>query len=132
MSFPDIELALLDWLDDLGYTVTSTPLDLQDQLPVIRVQRIAGEDDSDQDEDHPIISVQVYAQKTAAAPRAGHDLSETIRDRVATINNGGVYVGSQDTLMQHARTVAGPVELPYLDPAISVFQCTYHITTKGR
>jgi hypothetical protein len=132
MTFPDIELALMDYLDDLGYTVTATPLDLQDHLPCIRIARLSGADDARDNLDYPNVAVQVYVAKSAADPRAGHNLSETIRNRMNLIADGGVYVTSENALMVDCATISGPAELTYIDPAISVFQTVHRVTTKGR
>ena len=132
MSYPDSELALLDFLGDLGYAVTSTPLDLKDQLPVLLVQRIGGEDSWEEDVDYPIVLVSMFALRTSGHPRAGWELAESVRDRLATMNGGGQYVASQNAMFIGAVNTTGPVEVPYLDPEIGVYQMSYRFAVKGR
>lgn len=132
MIFPDIELALCDYLADFGYCVTSTPIDLENQLPVIRITRVGGADDMENGWDYPNVVIQIYVARDYTDARDGHDLSEAIRDRMNDINGGGFFVVSQNTLMCECQTISGPVELPYINPAISVFQSGHRITTKGR
>lgn len=136
MSYPDIEAALMDYLDDLGYTVTATPLDLQTVLltePVIRIQRVGGDDDARDNQDYPNVVIQCYVLKDSTASRAGHDLAETVRERMTAIeNDGGVYIAAWNALICDCQTVVGPVELTYLDSTVAVFQCSYRLTTKGR
>jgi len=130
--FPDIEVALCDYLGDLGYCVTSTPIDMEDHLPVLRITRVGGEDDFYNGWDHPNVVIQVFVAKNHADARDGFDLCESIRDRMNEVNDGGLYLASANALIAESHTISGPVELPYINPAISVFQCGHRITTKGR
>ena len=132
MSYPDVELALLDYLTDLAYAVTSTPLDLQEVLPVLLVQRVGGGDEWENDVDYPLLLVTAFAHKDATTPRAGWELAEAIRDRLNALNGGGLYIASQQALLQSCATVHGPVEIPYLDATIGVFQATYRVAVKAR
>jgi len=124
--FPDIETALMDYLEDLGYTVTSTPADLVSRLPVIRIQRVGGSDDGEND--YPRVSVQTFAAGSSEKPTAARDLAETIRDRLnhelpAMSKPGGF-------LLDSSSTESGPSSYPWPDPSVRVAQAIYRLTTR--
>lgn len=125
--FADIETELMAYLDDLGYTVTSTPVDLKDRLPVLRIQRVGGTDDKSSD--FPRVSIQVFAAADPDQPRAAQDLAEVIRDRL----NNDLPAMSQPAgaLLDSSSTESGPSSYPWPDPAVRVAQAIYRLTVRS-
>lgn len=123
----DVEAALLTFLDDLGYTVTTTPMDLEQRLPVIRVRRIGG--GGDRDNDRPIVSVQTFAKPTSASPRAHLDLAEQVEDRFIDLALNGPQMVDGVCLDEAAKD-SGPVELPYPTAGIRTTETIYRLTTR--
>lgn len=134
MAFPDAEVVLMEYLSDLGYTVTSTPPDLADRLPALRIQRVGG--GSDEDADRPRVSIQAFVAASSTAPRAAQQLSGQVRDRL--INNDGAWVsgplldeqGVPGVVIDGASHDSGPIEYPWPDPAIRVAQSIYTLTIR--
>lgn len=128
----DVEVALLAFFDDLAYTVTVTPGDLQPRIAgggkVLRIRRIGG--GADRDEDVPVISIQSFAGESYQAPRAAHDLDRLVWERfLGILDHGPVAVGGV-SLDEPAKT-SGPVELPYPDPAVTVVESIYRLTVRN-
>lgn len=127
-TYPDIEVALIALLGDLGYAVTSTPADLQDRLPVLRIQRIGGGDDRDSVLDFPDVNIQAFTARSAGSARAGWALMGTIRARMDALLGQSVAGGG---LLCSAQLTSGPIETPWPDAAICVVAATYRVTTRG-
>lgn len=125
--FPDIESALMDFFSDLGYTVTSTPADLKERLPVLRIARVGGSDDKSND--FPRVSIQTFAAANHLAPRAAQDLAETVRDRLN--NNLPAMSKPGGVLLDSSSTESGPSSFPWPDPAIRVTQSIYRLTIRN-
>lgn len=127
MAYPDIEAALVDYLADLGTTGTWTPLDLQDHLPFLRIQRIGGPDDKYANTDYPNVLIQVLAARDPNSPRAAQALTETLRARLNAI--AGLTV--TDGLIDMCENVSGPIEVTYPDQTVIIIQTTYRFTTRA-
>jgi hypothetical protein len=132
MSYPDVEIALMEYLDPLGYTVTSTPADLEEHLPVIRIARFAGGDDWFEDLDFPEVVIVTYSEKDSGVPRSGLQVAEQIRDRMNLLNTDAFFSASANALLVRSQTQSGPVEVGYIDPAVACYSAAYRVTTKGR
>jgi hypothetical protein len=134
VDFPDVEVVLMEYLSDLGYTVTSTPSDLADRLPVLRIQRVGG--GSDEDTDRPRVTIQAFVAASSVAPRAAQQLSGQVRDRL--VNNNGGWVsgpllteqGVSGVLLDEVSHDSGPIEYPWPDPAIRVAQSIFTLTIR--
>lgn len=132
--FPDVEVALMVYLDDLGEGWTFTPADLNDRLhtrPLLRIQRIGGGNTKQSDE--PRVSIQAFTLRDPASPRSSHKLSATIEARLlsgpALVTIPTEYGGGTARL-DTAETESGPVEFPWPDPAIRVVQCVYRLSVR--
>ncbi len=123
-TFPDIEAALLTYLGDLGYAVTSTPADLKTRLPVLRIQRIGGP--NDKTNDYPRVSVQAFTARSYQNPRAAQLLAEAVRDKMRALP--AVVDGVR---LDIAETESGPVSLPWPDVDVTVVQAIYRLTTRA-
>ena len=134
-AFADVELMLVGdgtdpgLLEPFGTCVTSTPIDLKAQLAggnfVIRVARVGGGESANRTTDNPRVSVQVFALRSAAAPRAAHDRAGDIR---AFLINAGV--GNAFGRLDKGETDAGPAEFPWPDPDITVVQQIFRLSTR--
>ena len=127
----DVEAALLEFFDDLAYTVTSTPLDLEQRLRngerVLRVRRIGGA--GDRDNDFPRVSLQHYAVASSAAPRAHFDFAEDTEDRLLDLaDTGPLFVAG--ACLDEAKKDSGPVELPYPNDSVRVTETIYRLTIR--
>ena len=120
----DIEVALLEHLAQFGLCVTQRSIDFADHLPVLQVNRIGG--GSDDSNDFPIVSVEIYAKADYETPRAAVDLALAVRDFMkATI---GVFVGG--CAIDTVSADSGPVEIPYPNPPIQVARTVYSLTVR--
>lgn len=126
----DVEPPLLDWLDDLATAVTSTPIDLADQVPMLRVRRIAG--GGDWNNDRPTVSVQAFATPTSGSPRAHFDLATQVEDRFMSIavNGPELVGGASKVVIEDPVKESGPVELPYPNPAVRVTETIFRFTAR--
>jgi hypothetical protein len=132
----DVEPGLLEFFEDLAYTVTVTPGDLKarladrdvDQGRVLRIRRIGG--GADRDDDQPIISFQSMASETQAHPRAAHDLDNEVWERFLEVANGERAGWVAGFTIEDPTKTSGPVELPYPDPTTTVVESIYRFTTR--
>jgi hypothetical protein len=124
----DVEAALLDWLGDLAYTVTSTPADLEQQLPVIRIRRVGG--GGDRDNDRPTISIQTFGKPTSGDPRPAHALAAQVEDKFLTVETYGPQPLGPDLCLDEATKESGPVELTYPNPAVRVTETIFRLVTR--
>lgn len=106
LAWPDAELALCDFLADLGATGTETPGTLQSQLPFIRVTRTGGADDR-MVTDRAAVSVDVFAADSSAAKQ----LAEVIRQRLLT----GLPAVTAHGVLDYAATVVAAIQSPPTD-----------------
>ena len=123
----DVESALMTFLDDLGYTVTSTPADLEQHLPVIRIRRVGGS--GDEVNDFPRVSIQAMTAASSTAPRAHFDLAESIADRIFGLAVYGPQVVDGVCLESPAKD-SGPVELTYPNPSVRVAETIWRLTIR--
>lgn len=137
MGYVDVELALVSYLEDLGYCDTWTPADMEQIVtgatdnppqPVHRIKRVGGPSDKDSGEDFPSVDILTFALKSAAAPRAAYEAATAVRERMEALS--GHYVPGQG-LLDSAECRSGPTELVWVNPAIAVFQTIYAVTTRG-
>lgn len=113
---PDVEVALTAWLETT-FSVracTSLPMDLEQILPVVQVQRGGGA--TELFSDHPRVFVDVYAADEDSAS----DLALRVQEALMYLRGpvGGAVV-------RHVRCDAGPSERPYDNPAVHRRGATY-------
>lgn len=106
LAWPDVELALGDFLADLGTCGAETPLALQDSLPYIRLSRTGGGDDR-MVTDTATVSVDVFA----ANPDDAKQLAETIRQRLLF----GLPAKTAHGVLDFARTAVAAIQTPPTD-----------------
>lgn len=123
MALHDVEVALMDYLTNLAYTVTSTPADLTDRLPVIRVARIGGGED--RANDFPRLSVQCFAAETYEQPRAAQDLAAAVWEQMRKLP--AVSAGVR---LDAASKDSGPVTIPWPTAGVAVKELIYTITIR--
>lgn len=123
MALHDIELALMEYLTNLAYTVTSTPADLKERLPVIRVARIGGGED--RAHDNPRVSLQCFALETPNDPRAAQDLAAAVWEQMHKLP-----AVSEGVRMDSASKDSGPVAIPWPTPGIGVKELVYTVTVR--
>ena len=128
----DVEVTLMHFYDDLAYTVTSTPQDVEDRVPVLRIRRIGGA--GDRDNDYPRVSVQAFATPTQAHPRAHFDLAAEVEHKMLQLAEYGPQLvkGTGVVLEVPAGSFkdSGPVELPYPNPAVRVTETVYRLVVR--
>lgn len=126
-DFPDLEVALLDWLEDGrfselaggGHVGTETPSDLDTRFPFVRVVALDGQDDGITD--RAAVDVDVFSA-TRAQARA---LAERIRTSLT------VYppvVG--DVVIDSVFTEVRPRRLPWPDENTRRWGATYRISAR--
>ena len=120
-GFPDVERILGDLLGDLGTVGSETNIDLQSQLPYIRVHRIGGADNRITDASR--VDIDVYT----ADATAGKALAETIRQRL-TVGPSATTHG----VIDRAWTESGPQTAPTDDPNLRRVITTYRISFRRR
>ena len=118
-AFPDIELAVMQTVTDLGTTGTATPPTLSASLPFIRVNRIGGPDS------RFIDTARVDVDCFAADRPTSYALAESVRQRLLNIPHV-VAAGRIDSVV----TNSGPREIPWGDPALRRFTASYSITAR--
>jgi hypothetical protein len=123
--FVNIEAALFEYLDDLGYCVTSTPSDLQAQLPVLRIARAGG--GSTKTQDSPRVSIQGYTAADYLFPQSSLVLLEEVRERVLKLP-AVTSVGRIDS----GDVESGPVAIPWPDAAVDAAQIIVRFSTRRR
>lgn len=126
----DVELALMLLLDDFGYTTTTTPSNLDDVLPVLRVRRVGGS--ADADNDRPRMSVQVFARTVAdTSPRAHMMLASEVDNFLfKEIPGASVPLGDERVVFDAIARDSGPVELVYPNTSVRVAELLYSLTTR--
>jgi len=123
--YPDVESLLVAYLSGrTGYrVVTELPEDVDQHLPIIRVNRVSGTSVNYKC-DHPIVDVDVFA---ADRPTA-HDLSEEMRSMlyldlptVDCVQPSGVVAG--------VTVLNGPRWLPDKNTHVRRYQASYQLVT---
>ena len=138
--FLDVEPALMVYLEDLGWTVTSTPANLNEKLAdpevggVLRIKRIGG--GSTRNTDDPRVSVQAFTLRDPAKPRSSHKLAGLVEARIAAIaDNAGVIeipaeYGGGKARLDSGEKESGPVEFPWPDADVLVVESIFRISTR--
>jgi hypothetical protein len=134
-AFGDVELMLVGdgtdpgYLEEFGSCFTSTPPNLKDLLAggafVLRVARVGGGESSSKSSDEPRVNVQVYALRSADAPRAAHNQAAAVR--AAMFNLPALTKWGR---LDSATTESGPTEFPWPDPEIQVVQQIFRLSTR--
>ena len=118
-AFPDVEVAVMDLIEDLATVGTTTPADLIQQLPFVRVLRFGGSDD--RFTDSPRIDIDVFESTRPLA----FTLAETIRARLLSFPHviNGVVIDK-------ATTLVGPQEVPWSDPNVRHLTASYTVALR--
>lgn len=118
----DIESILAPWAETTFgvFAAAETPADLEQQLPVIRVERIGGPDE--RFSMHPRVAVDVFA---ATADEA-RTLANSVRDALVFLSgpvNGAV--------VRSVRCDAGPSRQPWANEAVHRRGATYTVSLRA-
>lgn len=118
----DIEAVLAPWAEETFsvFGCSETPADLEEQLPVIRVERIGGPDE--RFSLHPRVAVDVFA---ATADEA-RTLANSVRDALVFLSgpvNGAV--------IRSVRCDAGPSRQPWANEAVHRRGATYSVSLRA-
>ncbi|WP_327712371.1 hypothetical protein OG912_32125 [Streptomyces sp. NBC_00464] len=118
----DIEAVLAPWLEQTFdvFSAAETPADLEDTLPMIRVERIGGADD--RFSLHPRVAVDVFA---ATADEA-RTLANSVRDALVFLSGP---VGA--SVVRSVRCDAGPSRQPWANEAIHRRGATYTVSLRA-
>ncbi|MFD4699761.1 hypothetical protein [Streptomyces niveus] len=119
---PDVETVLAPWLEATldVFSAAETPADLEDQLPMIRVERIGGPDK--RFSEHPRVAVDVFAA-TADEARV---LAGRVRDALVFLS-GPVGV----SVVRDVRCDSGPSRQPWANEAIHRRGATYSVSLRA-
>lgn len=118
---PDIEAVLAPWAEAAFgvFSGAETPPDLEDRLPVIRVERLGGPDG--RFGAHPRVAVDVFA---ATADEA-RTLAGAVRDELLFLR------GTHGTaVIRGVRCDSGPSRLPWANPAVHRRGATYTVSLR--
>lgn len=121
MSWPDIEIELVAWLNsqlDVRH-VTELPANLADVLPVNQLQRVGGDDDGFR-LDRALVDVDTYA----ASREDASELARQTRDELVLRLRG---VKTAATVFAGVSTVSAPSWRPYENVALRRMGATYEI-----
>jgi hypothetical protein len=142
-AFPDVEAGLLVALEDLGYTVTSTPIDMKDILAgtgayttptdVIRIQRIGGAHGENRATDEPRVTVDVFKLRNPDNPRAPIQKALAVEARLLSLSDVitiPTEFGGGRCRIDGVVTESGPVEFPWPDPDIQVVRLISRASTR--
>ncbi|MFE7399617.1 hypothetical protein [Streptomyces sp. NPDC057557] len=118
----DVESVLAPWLEQrFGvFAAAETPADLEQQLPVIRVERIGGSDE--RFSLHPRVAVDVFAATADEARR----LAGQVRDALVFLRGP---VGS--AVIRDVRCDAGPSRQPWANEAVHRRGATYSVSLRA-
>ncbi|MDX2575894.1 hypothetical protein PV332_10420 [Streptomyces scabiei] len=118
---PDVEAVLAPWAEaTFGvFSAAETPADLEDRLPVIRVERIGGADD--RFSLHPRVAVDVFA----ASPDEARTLSNSVRDALLFLR--GTVNGA---VVRDVRCDSGPSRQPWANEAVHRRGATYTVSLR--
>lgn len=129
--FPSIERLLVVLLEPIaGCPITAElPHNFQEpagnafELPVVAIDRIAGED-LDFKLDRPIIDVDVYAADRTTAQNISEDLRAYIRNELP---GSHVAFDGYNVVFGRCRTIVGPRCLPHSNPTIRRYSANYEL-----
>lgn len=110
-----------DLLGDLGTVGSETDIDLQSNLPYIRVRRIGGADNRVTDASR--VDIDVYTIDATA----GKTLTETIRQRLISGPSATAH-----GIIDRAWTESGPQTAPTDDPNLRRVITTYRVSFRRR
>ncbi|MDH6625726.1 alkanesulfonate monooxygenase SsuD/methylene tetrahydromethanopterin reductase-like flavin-dependent oxidoreductase (luciferase family) [Streptomyces sp. LBL] len=118
---PDIEAVLPHWAESTFgvFSASETPGDLEELLPVIRIERGGGDDE--RFSVHPRVYVDVFA---ATADEA-RTLANSLRDALLALRgpvNGAV--------IRHVRCDSGPSRQPWANEAVHRRGATYTVSLR--
>ncbi|WP_256123229.1 hypothetical protein [Streptomyces sp. EN16] len=118
----DVEAALAPWLEQTTgvFSAAETPADLEDSLPMIRVERGGGGDG--RFSMHPRVYVDVFA---ATADEA-RTLSNSVRDALVFLS--GSVPGA---VIRGIRCDSGPSRQPWANEAIHRRGATYTVSLRA-
>ncbi len=118
--WPDLQLIAVAYLTDvLGLRVaTTTPANLEDQMPMVRVRRGPGSDDGVTDA--PLLDVETFA----GTDRGAWDLAEQARQAIHGL--GGKAVNG--ALVDSVTTAQSPVNVDWENPAVERYVASYRVT----
>jgi hypothetical protein len=126
MAYPDVERMLAGWLSaHLSVrTLTDTPTNLAQILPVIQITRFGGADrypgiDTAQ------VDIDAYASTRTAAAQLAEDVRYAVRFVLA-----GQRVG--DLTVADVETINGPAWRPYDNSSLRRFGATYQFTLHAK
>lgn len=119
---PDVETVLAPWLEaELEvFSAAATPADLEDNLPMIRVERIGGPDG--RFSAHPRVAVDVFAA-TADEARV---LAGRVRDVLVFVSGS---VGN--SVVRGVRCDAGPSRQPWANESVHRRGATYTVSLRA-
>lgn len=121
-DWPNAEAVLVAALGSLlagALVTTELDNDLLQNLPVVQVQRVGGDDDGFR-LDRPLVDVDVYAASRLEAAA----LSEQIRTYILRVLRGSVTAGAA---IGRTGTVSAPTPRPYEDTGLRRSGATYEI-----
>lgn len=118
----DVETVIAPWIESTfgAFTASVAPADLEERLPVVRVERTGGPDD--RFAGHPRVAVDVFA---ATADEA-RDLAARIRDGLLFLRGpvGGAVV-------RGVRCTAGPSRQPWSNPSVHRRGAAYTVSLRA-
>jgi hypothetical protein len=119
---PDIESVLPPWAESTFdvFSASEAPDDLEELLPVIRIERGGGSDE--RFSLHPRVFIDVFA---ATADEA-RTLANNVRDALLALRgpvNGAV--------IRHVRCDSGPSRQPWANPAVHRRGATYTVSFRA-
>jgi hypothetical protein len=122
----DVEVALMEYLDPAGRTVTQLMSWEPGDLPAIRIQRIGG--GRGETADLPRVLIQCYAYaRSVDTPRWSRRVAADVERRMDAI--AGVWIDG--TVLESATKDSGPVTRPWDDPSIRVTELIYSVIVRN-
>lgn len=121
MPAPDVEAVLNPWAEETFsvFAGAETPADLEDRLPVVRIERGGGYDE--RFTEHPRVHVDVFA---ATADEA-RTLAGRIRDALLFLR-GPVH----GAVIREVRCDSGPSRQPWANEAVHRRGATYTVSLR--
>lgn len=128
--FPDVEVALEEYLGDFGMVVTLVPLEhkqlLADGTPaILRVNRSGGGESANKASDEPRVSVQIFTLRSADDPRRAYRVAADVRAHI--LNLPAITAAGR---LDSASTESGPTTIPWADPEVHVVQMVFRLSTR--
>jgi hypothetical protein len=116
---PDIESALNPWAETTfgAFSAAETPADLEELLPVIRIERGGGADE--RFSEHPRVFVDVFASTADKARTLANNLRDALLALRGTVNGA---------VIRNVRCDSGPSRQPWANPAVHRRGATYTVS----